>query len=351
MSYSTLLRRLKQYGLQRRNVTDQGFDDTFQNVQTRIRELLNGPGSSMGYRGVWHTLQMEGFRIPRIIVQELLKEMDPVGTELRKKHRLKRRVYRNPGPNFAWHLDGYDKLKPWGFPIHGAIDGFSRKILWLKVTRSNNSPDNIGHMYLQAINEFGGCPVKLITDLGTENGLAASIQSYFRDNIDAHRYVASPRNQRIEGWWSYYGKNYSVWWRNFFADLESQGILDTSSEEHMECLWYCFAQVIQKHLDFVKHHWNTHRIRKSRHDTIAGRPDSLFFFPELHGGENNLMLNVPRQETEYASQHILELCEPNEYQEYFQYARTTLSIAPPTQWEEALALFRTLSDIAVHGTV
>ena len=34
------------------------------------------------------------------------------------------------------HVDGYDRLKPYGFPIHSAIDGFSRRILWLHVTRS-----------------------------------------------------------------------------------------------------------------------------------------------------------------------------------------------------------------------
>lgn len=27
------------------------------------------------------------------------------------------------GPDFVWHLDGYDKLKPYGFAIHGCIDG------------------------------------------------------------------------------------------------------------------------------------------------------------------------------------------------------------------------------------
>lgn len=27
------------------------------------------------------------------------------------------------GPDFVWHLDGYDKLKPYGFAIHGYIDG------------------------------------------------------------------------------------------------------------------------------------------------------------------------------------------------------------------------------------
>ena len=28
------------------------------------------------------------------------------------------------GPNHVWHLDGYDKLKPFGFPIHACIDGY-----------------------------------------------------------------------------------------------------------------------------------------------------------------------------------------------------------------------------------
>ncbi len=46
----------------------------------------------------------------------------------------------NPVPNFAWHADGYDKLKPYGFPVHGCIDGFSRRLIWLKVSRTNNDP-------------------------------------------------------------------------------------------------------------------------------------------------------------------------------------------------------------------
>ena len=72
-------------------------------------------------------------------MQRLLKDIDPEGTDSRRRHRLRRRIYRNPGPNYAWHIDGHDKLKPLGFAIHGAIDGYSRKILWLRVLRLNNS--------------------------------------------------------------------------------------------------------------------------------------------------------------------------------------------------------------------
>ena len=29
----------------------------------------------------------------------------------------------NKGPNYIWHIDGYDKLSPFGLTIHGCIDG------------------------------------------------------------------------------------------------------------------------------------------------------------------------------------------------------------------------------------
>lgn len=47
-----------------------------------------------------------------------------LGSELQKAHCLKR-MYHNPDPNYAWHCDSYDKLKPFGFTIHGCIDGWS----------------------------------------------------------------------------------------------------------------------------------------------------------------------------------------------------------------------------------
>ena len=56
---------------------------------------------------------------------------------------------------------GYDKLKPYGFPIHGAIDGYSHKILWLEVTRSNNKPENEAGFYLDCVKGNGGCPILL----------------------------------------------------------------------------------------------------------------------------------------------------------------------------------------------
>ena len=70
----------------------------------------------------------------------------------------------NPGPNFAWHADGYDKLKPYGFPTHGCIDGFSRRFIWLKVSRTNNDPAVVAGFFFEAVQSAGGCPTILRTD-------------------------------------------------------------------------------------------------------------------------------------------------------------------------------------------
>lgn len=274
ISYSTLLRRLRQYGLSRQK---QPSEEVLNEVRKRIKEIIDGPESMGGYRTVWHTLELEGFKVPRIVVREIIRELDPEGTELRKSRYLKRRQYHNPGPNYALHVDGYDKLKPWGFPIHGCIDGFGRRIMWFEVARSNNLPEYPAIYYVEAVKDLGGFPVEVVTDLGTQNGLLASIQSYFRQNPDAHHYVPLPRNQRIEGWWSFYSKNRSSWWRNCFQNLEAEGKIDMTSEMNKECLWYCFSGILQADWNAVKEHWNTHYIRRSKHNTVKGRPDSFFF--------------------------------------------------------------------------
>ena len=55
---------------------------------------------------------------------------------------------------------------------------------------------------------------------------------------------------------------------------------------HMELVSYTFSPLLQYELDQVKLQWNTHYIRRTRHDNIPGRVDELFFLPELSGGQN-----------------------------------------------------------------
>lgn len=53
----------------------------------------------------------------------LLRVIDPDRVANRRNRRFSRRLYCNKGPNYLIHIDGYDKLKAFGFAIHGAICG------------------------------------------------------------------------------------------------------------------------------------------------------------------------------------------------------------------------------------
>jgi len=57
-------------------------------------------------------------------VRSILLSVDNGSVELRRNRVMVRRSYFNKGPNFLIHIDGYDKLKRFGFPIHAAIDGY-----------------------------------------------------------------------------------------------------------------------------------------------------------------------------------------------------------------------------------
>ena len=116
----------------------------------------------------------------------------------------------------------------------------------------------------------------------------AGIHCFFMDNEDSHQNVASPRNQRIEAWWSFLRKNCSNWWINFFKDLVERESLNITDPIQRESIRFCFSNLIQSSLDEVKESWNTHYLRKFRHDTVCGRPTAIYSLPEAHGGMDRL---------------------------------------------------------------
>ena len=345
MSERTLRSRLRSYGLKRRQ-PHYNIDE----IRELIQEKLRGPACMGGYRSIWHALRISGYQVPRRVVEKLMRELDPEGIEIRRSRRLRRRTYRVPGPNYCWHTDGYDKLKPYGFPIHGCIDGWSRKIIWLRVAQSNNNPLVPGQFYIESVAKYG-CPVKLRTDCGTENGVMAALQCEFRSSSDSHFFGTSPANQRIESWWSQFRRSRSTWWINYFKDLIEKGHLNTDNGLQMQCLWICFSSLIQKDLDEVKEHWNTHRIRPSRFDTISGIPDELFYLPERHGGVDELTLPISEELINYAQENFLNY-EPEQdiYNEYFNFILNNIELAEPQNWEEAENAYFTLMAIANNNS-
>ena len=102
-------------------------------------------------------------------VRLILKSLDPAGVDRRKSRTLTRHEYHSFGPNHTWYIEGYDKLKAFGIAIHGAIYGYSRRILWLKLSSSNNNPKVIADYYLCCVKELNLIPRVVRADRGTEN--------------------------------------------------------------------------------------------------------------------------------------------------------------------------------------
>ena len=87
MCVRTLKNRLRQLNLRRRLPS---FD--MEVVREQIMNELSGPGCQGGYRSMWHTLRLKDIQVPRHVVAELMREMDPEGCEQRRARGLKRKV-------------------------------------------------------------------------------------------------------------------------------------------------------------------------------------------------------------------------------------------------------------------
>ena len=232
-------RILRQLGCTRRR-----HPSDLNEVVQAVEEELRGSGSLLGYRAMHQRLVNQyGLVTTREVVRHFLRIFDPEGVEYRSRHRLRRRLYRCKGPNYLWHIDGYDKLKPYGFCIHGAIDGFSRRIVWLEVASSNNDPRIIAQFFLDYVRQLGGTARIVRGDRGTENGNLAAIQRFFRRSMDddfsgdkSFMFGKSTSNQRIEAWWGRLRQGCADRWIEFFKDLRDSGLYCDDNIIHCECL-------------------------------------------------------------------------------------------------------------------
>ena len=163
--------------------------------------------------------------------------------------RLNRRTYSANGPNFVWHLDGNDKLKPYGFGISGCIDGFSRYLLWLNVYTTNKDPSIIARYFVDAMHVMSGGPKVVRGDAGTENVTVRGIQNLLMGNgrNGLNRcYVegTSTLNQRIESFWCQLRRQCLEFWIACFHDLKENGHFSGDFVDE-SILRFCFMGLIQ----------------------------------------------------------------------------------------------------------
>ena len=153
-----LRRILKRLGLYRRKYTSHVLD-----VGAFILKKLEGSGKQNGYRWLHRKCLINGFTVSQQTVATMLQFFDAVGVDIRRRRRLRRRQYNSAGPNRMWHLDSYDKIKRYGICINGCVNGFSRRIIWMKAGCTSTAAA-VGGYFLDAVKRFEGCPMQVRGD-------------------------------------------------------------------------------------------------------------------------------------------------------------------------------------------
>ena len=145
----------------------------------------------------------------------------------------------------------------WRFVIHGGIDGYSRRIIYLHCS-NNNRAGTVLQLFLASVREFG-LPTRIRADKGGENAEVARLmlQHPLRGpgSFIAGRSV---HNQCIERLWRDVFTLCTVLYYNLFYTMEEEGLLDCENEVHLYCLHYVFLSRINKSLEVFKEAWNQH---------------------------------------------------------------------------------------------
>ena len=256
----TIRRRVVEFGLQETT----GFSDMSDDeIDSLVRQFMQEHGSLVGFSMINGYLRSLGIRLQRQRVRSSIARVDPVNVRLRWAVVVSRRAYSVPGPNSLWHIDGHHSLINWGFVVHGAIDGFSRCIVYLQCS-TNNRSDTVGDLFLSATENYGW-PSRVRTDYGGENVKVWELMEEARGtNRRSYLVGSSVHNQRIERLWRDVFCMVCYIFYYTFQAMEESGILNRDNDIHLFVLHFVFLPRINRGLERLTSAWNNHPIRTER---------------------------------------------------------------------------------------
>ncbi|KAG8923025.1 hypothetical protein FRC02_011448 [Tulasnella sp. 418] len=269
---NTLASYMKLYGVSRSfsQISDHELD-----------QLIKDYRQERPTSGIWYVigfLRRKGLRIQRHRVITAVKQVDRLGTVLRRQRVIQRRKYSVKRPNALWHCDGHHKLIHWGIVLHGFIDGYSRLIVALRASASNSS-SQVLKVFHQAIQKYG-TPSRVCGDRGGEN-VKVSVWMVMRRGMNWASFI-STHNTRIERLWVEVGSQFVRQWRAFFLRLERQYHLNIHNPAHLWLLHFLFLDSINEDADNFVKDWNAHPL--STAGVSNQSPQDLFWVGQTTEG-------------------------------------------------------------------
>ena len=149
VSRTTLWRRLSDMNIPLSFYTDISTSDL-----DAVLSILVSRFPQNGIVMMWGHLKSINIFVTWQKVAESLMRVTPELIHHRQSIAISRRVYNVPAPNYLWHMEGLHCLVRWKIVIHGAIDGYSRRILYLHAS-DNNRAETIFLHFHEAIMECG----------------------------------------------------------------------------------------------------------------------------------------------------------------------------------------------------
>ena len=147
--------------------------------------------------------------------------------------------------------------------IHGGIDGYSRKIIYIHCS-TNNRAATVMNLFQQAVNEHG-LPSRVRSDMGIENVDVARFMLHNRGlNRRTMLVGSSVHNQRIERLWLDVKRLIVGRFQALFYYMEDGGLLDPLNEIHLYVLHLVFLESINNALKELTMDWNNHPLSTER---------------------------------------------------------------------------------------